>query len=142
MEFDPPADFSHYDGIAFEYRCHVEDDSTVVRPQPIEQGGWLYHIMSDWKATQAWTTRQFPFSDMDWASFSAADANGKLDLDKILSLRLLRADRGEDNTPGASGIHARSAGRLLLHRRRTPCLLHRLPGEEVDVHRAAHLLHP
>ncbi|MCE5216339.1 hypothetical protein LLH03_04815 [bacterium] len=87
-KFDPPADFSHYDGIAFEYRCHGDDDSTVVRPQLIEQGGSLYHIMSDWKATQAWTTRQFPFSDTEWASFSAADANGKLDLDKIVSLRL------------------------------------------------------
>jgi hypothetical protein len=88
VKFDPPADFSHYDGIAFEYRCHGDDGSTVVRPQLIEQGGSLYHIMSDWKATQAWTTRQFPFSDMEWASFSAADANGKLDLGRIVSLRL------------------------------------------------------
>lgn len=86
-KFDPARDFSHYDGIGFEYRCHGDDDSTTVRPQVVEEGGATYQG-EGWKAKKDWTRVQISFRDLVWGSYSAVDANQKLDLDKVTTLRI------------------------------------------------------
>ena len=85
--FDPPRDFSQWAGIAFEYRCHDNDGSTSVSMQVYEPNGSGY-LGSVGVAKKDWTPATCAFEDMTWGSYSPADPNGKLDLDKIATLMI------------------------------------------------------
>lgn len=86
VEFDPPRDFTEFDGIAFEYRCHGDDDEMTVRLQAIEAGGSSYLTGSGWKAKKGWTRAVAAFDELGWGSFSAPDPNHKLDTGQIAGL--------------------------------------------------------
>jgi hypothetical protein len=83
-----PRDFSNYQGISFEYRCHADDDKTLVRLQVIEPQGSHYFTMGGWKANKAWTRAACLFEDLAWGSYSPKDPNGRLDTRAIRSLMI------------------------------------------------------
>lgn len=88
VEFDPPVDWSDYDGIAFDYRCHGDDTRTTVRLQVIEQGGPHYLTAGGRPARGEWQQVASMFEDLTWGSFSPPDPNGRLDLDAIAGLMI------------------------------------------------------
>jgi hypothetical protein len=81
-----PTDFSAYDAIAFEYRCHADDDTTTVRLQLIEPQGSCYLTSTGWKARKDWTRATAALADLAWGSYSPKDPNSKLDLKAIRAL--------------------------------------------------------
>jgi hypothetical protein len=83
--FDGAQDWRDYQAIAFEYRFDTDDDSTTARIQVIETSGSSYLPGAE-PATKEWRRVVAPFSTMGWGSFSAADPDGKLDLDRIGSI--------------------------------------------------------
>ncbi len=88
VDFSPPADFSSYDGIRFEYRLPGDDKSTQVRLQVYERTGPAYLTRSGWNAEAKWTRAACLFKDLSWGSHSRKDPNGKLDLDAIGTLMI------------------------------------------------------
>ncbi|MBU0611669.1 MAG: hypothetical protein KKI08_27575, partial [Armatimonadetes bacterium] len=87
VEFDPPRDFSPWQGLAFDYRCHAAAPKTTVRLQVIEAGGSNY-LCGPMPSTAEWKTATLRFADLAWGSFSPPDADGKLDLDAIKGLMI------------------------------------------------------
>lgn len=87
VRFDPPRDLSAYDGVAFEYRCHGDDDKTMVRLQVDEADGPSY-LGDAGRAKKDWTTVQMCFADLTWGGYSKPDPNGKLDLDAIGTIKI------------------------------------------------------
>jgi len=85
VAFDPPHDFSRYQGIRFEYRCEAARAETTVRLQVVEEGG-AHYLCEPLPTTTEWRPVVLCFSDLDWGSFSRPDMNGRLDLDKISML--------------------------------------------------------
>jgi hypothetical protein len=83
-----PTDFSAYDGVAFEFRCHGDDEKTVVRLQAIEPQGSAYFTNTGWKARRDWTRAVCAFADLQWGSFSPKDPNGKLDTKAVGALMI------------------------------------------------------
>ena len=83
-----PTDFSAYQGIAFEYRCHGDDETTAVRLQLIEPQGSCYLTGTGWKAKKAWTRATAAFADLAWGSYSPKDPNGQLDLKAVRALMI------------------------------------------------------
>ncbi len=81
-----PTDFSAYHAIAFEYRCHADDEQMTVRVQLIEPNGSAYFTSTGWKAKKDWTRATAAFADLVWGSFSPKDPNGKLDVKAIRAL--------------------------------------------------------
>lgn len=88
VDFSPPADFSGYDGIRFEYRLPEDDRITKVRLQVFESSGAAYLTRSPWDARPEWTKAACFFKDLGWGSHSRPDANGKLDLKAIRTLMI------------------------------------------------------
>jgi len=94
-DFGRAMDFSAYDAVAFEFRCHADDPQTVVRLQLIEPNGAHYLTAVGWRATKAWTRAVAPFADMAWGSYSPKDRNGRLDPGAIRALLVgLNTPRG------------------------------------------------
>jgi hypothetical protein len=77
-----------YFGIAFEYRCDVDDQNTKVRLQLIEPNGSAYLCGSDFKATREWRRVVVPFSDLTHGDWSPPDANGRFDPDGVAQLMI------------------------------------------------------
>ncbi len=88
VAFDPPQDWSAYDGLQFEYRCHGDDGETLVRVQVVESGGSAYLTGAGWPAKGAWTRAASLFGDLGWGSHSQPDPNRKLDTDQIATLMI------------------------------------------------------
>jgi len=93
VPFDPPADFSQYDGISFDFRCAPEDKMSV-RLQVTESPASNY-LNEACQGSSEWRTVSCMFRNMGWGSFSPPDANGKLDTDAIRNL-LIGLNTGED----------------------------------------------
>lgn len=87
-DFGRPMDFSAYHGIAFEFRCHADDEATTVRLQLIEPNGACYLTTTGWKARKDWTRATAVFADLTWGSYSPKDPNGALDLKAVRALML------------------------------------------------------
>ncbi|HPD16260.1 MAG TPA: NEW3 domain-containing protein [Planctomycetota bacterium] len=87
-DFGRPMDFSAYQAISFEYRCHANDDATAVRLQLIEPNGACYLTATGWKARKDWTRATAAFADLAWGSYSPRDPNGALDLKAIRALMI------------------------------------------------------
>jgi hypothetical protein len=85
--FTPPADFSGWQGVEYEFRCHGDDGETAVRTQVVEASGASY-LDGGRKATKEWTTARLAFEDLGWGPFSTADPNGRLDLNAIGTLMI------------------------------------------------------
>lgn len=83
--FDQPQDYSKFQGIAFEYRCHPANDKTSARLQLIEAGGSSY-LTEPLPSSEEWTPVVVQFADLAWGSFSAADPDGKFDPQAIGAL--------------------------------------------------------
>ncbi|MFQ6096309.1 MAG: hypothetical protein ACE5O2_01185 [Armatimonadota bacterium] len=86
--FEPPVDFSRFDGIAFAYRCNIEDADTRVRLQLVESGGPAYLTAAGVEARHEWRRVVFPFDELVWGAFSAQDPNRRLDLGQISAIRI------------------------------------------------------
>ncbi|MBM4042903.1 MAG: hypothetical protein FJ290_30810, partial [Planctomycetes bacterium] len=87
-DFGRAMDFSAYQGIAFEYRCHADDEAMAVRLQLIEPNGSCYLTGTGWKAKKAWTRATAAFADLAWGSYSPKDPNGRLDLKAVRALMI------------------------------------------------------
>lgn len=85
VDFDPPADFSAYDGISFEYRCGPDPAKVTPRIQVTESPGSNY-LTDAFAGSGEWRKQAYLFRNMSWGSFSPPDPNGKLDTDAILHL--------------------------------------------------------
>jgi len=88
VDFSRPRNFSRYDGISFEYRCHADDEKTVVRLQVVEPRGTCYLTSAGWKAKKDWTGVACMFEDLSWGSYSPKDPNGTLDTKAIQALMI------------------------------------------------------
>ncbi len=82
VTFPRTQDWSKFQALAFEYRCDTEDPDTVVRVQPLENGGSAY-ISPAFPATKTWRRALVLWSDCSYGPWSPKDADGKLDLDDI-----------------------------------------------------------
>ncbi len=87
-DFGRAMDFSAYQGIAFEFRCHADDEATTVRLQLIEPNGACYLTATGWKARKDWTRATAAFADLAWGSYSPKDPNGALDLKAVRALMI------------------------------------------------------
>jgi len=87
-DFGRAMDFSAWQAISFEYRCHADDEATAVRLQLIEPGGACYLTPTGWKARKDWTRATAVFADLAWGSYSPRDPNGALDLRAIRALMI------------------------------------------------------
>ena len=82
VSFEPTADWSDYQGLAYEYRFDVEEESTTTRTQIAEEGGSAYMCGAQPSRTE-WTRVVALFGDLVWGTHSPADDNNKLDADRI-----------------------------------------------------------
>jgi len=87
-EFRRAMDFSAWDAVAFEYRCHGDDAQTTVRLQVVEPRGTCYLTASGWRARKSWTRVVAPFADLAWGSHSPRDPNGRLDTRAVRALMI------------------------------------------------------
>ncbi len=87
-EFGRAMDFSAWDAVAFEYRCHGDDAQTTVRLQVVEPRGTCYLTASGWRARKSWTRVVAPFADLAWGSYSPRDPNGRLDTRAVRALMI------------------------------------------------------
>lgn len=85
VRFSGVRDWRRYQAIAFEYRFDTDDDTTTARVQVIESGGPSY-LCNPHPATREWRRVVAAFSDLTWGSFSPADPNRKLDLDRVAAI--------------------------------------------------------
>ncbi|MCL5283661.1 MAG: hypothetical protein M1330_02980 [Armatimonadetes bacterium] len=76
--FNPPADFSHYEAIRFEYRTSVAGTETRVRLMIGKQNGSAYYTESGFPATTQWAWAAIPIRTLTWGSFSPSDPAGGL----------------------------------------------------------------
>lgn len=83
--FEQPQDYSKFQGIAFEYRCHPANAKTSARLQLIEAGGSSY-LTDPLPSSEEWTPVVVQFADLSWGSFSAVDPDGKFDPQAIGTL--------------------------------------------------------
>lgn len=95
VTFDPPADFSQYQGVSFEYRCNAAAGNSTVRLQLYEAGGAGY-LCAPLPSQTEWRTTAVRFAELEWGSFSPVDANGSFDPQAIKTLMI------GGNTPGDS----------------------------------------
>lgn len=86
--FDPPRDWSAYDGLEFHYRCHGDDGDTIVRVQVVESGGSSYLTGGGWPARAAWARAACLFGDLSWGSHSPPDPNARLDTNQVATLMI------------------------------------------------------
>ena len=84
--FEPPLDLSAYDGLRFDYRTSVAD-SGPVRVMVVEPEGSTYMTGNGLPGSTAWRTATVLFDTLIHLGLSAADANGRLDTDRIATLR-------------------------------------------------------
>lgn len=77
-----------WEGIVMEVSADTDDPSTLFRLQLAEQGGAVYFTDVGWPVTRAWRTIAVPFGEMVHAHFAPPDANGKLDLDQVDTLKI------------------------------------------------------
>jgi hypothetical protein len=94
-EFAEVQDWREYHAIAFEYRFDTDDKATSARVQVIESGGSSY-LAGGHPATKAWQRAVILLAEMGWGTFSAADPDGKLDLDGIGSILIGCNTQGVD----------------------------------------------
>lgn len=87
-DFGRPMDFSAYQAVSFDYRCHADDEATVVRLQLIEPNGACYLTTTGWNARKEWTRATAAFADLAWGSYSPKDPNGTLDLKTVRALMI------------------------------------------------------
>ena len=84
--FDPPLNFSDFDGIAFEFTSNVAETKSTVGISLWEPDRVVYHA-----ATLAVGDKRrvvFLFRDLSWRPWASKDPNGRLDLDKISSVQI------------------------------------------------------
>jgi hypothetical protein len=85
-DFDPPLDFSDFDGIAFEFTSNVAETKSTVGISLWEPDRVVYHA-----ATLAVGDKRrvvFLFRDFAWAPWATKDPNRRLDLDKISRIQI------------------------------------------------------
>lgn len=87
VEFAQPRDLSAFDGITFEYRCSVDDPQTILRMQLIEPDE-AHYLADAGRAVTAWTRATCLFQNFHWGSYSPADRNQRLDLDRLAGLMI------------------------------------------------------
>lgn len=87
VKYPTPQDFSAYQGIAFEYRCHDNDDETMVRMQLWKPNGSAY-IGPGWPARRNWTPAVLSFEDLSWGNWSPADPEAKFDPAHVAGLMI------------------------------------------------------
>lgn len=83
--FPQPADFSAYDGIAFNLKTNLDDPGTSISLMLVETNG--AHYMGSAKTTTIKNRIVLLFKDMTPLSFMFVDPNNKLDLDKIAGVK-------------------------------------------------------
>ncbi len=76
-----------YQAIAYEFRFDSDDDTTNARVQVLEAGGPAY-AAGPTDASKEWQRVVAPFSELTWGSYSPADENRRLDLDRIDGLMI------------------------------------------------------
>ncbi len=76
--FNPPADFSRYEAIRFEYRTSVTDPATQVRLMIGKPNGSTYYTEGGFPATKQWVWTAIPIRSLTWGSFSPSDPAGGL----------------------------------------------------------------
>lgn len=85
LMFDHNANFSGYDGIAFNLKTNLDDSGTNIGLMLVEDNG--AHYMGSAKAVTTRNRVGFLFKDITPLSFMFVDPNGKLDLDKIAGVK-------------------------------------------------------
>ena len=88
VAFTTPRDWRHFDAIELETRLDPVERGTVARLMVTEPSDAAYFTASGFTSGTAWTRAIIPFSSLAPGGFAPADANGRLDLDQIKSLRL------------------------------------------------------
>ncbi|MGC8667805.1 MAG: hypothetical protein ACP5VE_06825 [Chthonomonadales bacterium] len=88
VDFDPPSDWTRAQGLEVDFSTSVDDPDTRVRVMLVEPGGATWFTRSGIPAAtreQHWIV---PFSDLEPLGIGPADANGRLDLDRVSALRV------------------------------------------------------
>lgn len=86
-KFDPPRDFSEWQGLEYEYRCPEGSLDAAVRTQVVEVGGASY-LDGGQNVKREWTRVRLAFDELGWGPFSAADLNGRFDTQAIGTLMI------------------------------------------------------
>lgn len=92
LEFSEPLDLSGYDGIAFDLGGDAPTPNSWMRILLKEKGGSIY--MGGTQDVENPHRVVLLFKDMKWMGFSPTDANGSLDLSRIIGVQI------GVNTPG------------------------------------------
>ncbi len=92
LEFSEPLDLSGYDGIAFDMEGDAPTPNSWMRILLKEKGGSIY--MGGTQDVESPHRVVLLFKDMKWMGFSPTDANGSLDLSRIIGVQI------GVNTPG------------------------------------------
>jgi len=108
--FEPPANFADYDAISFEVKTSTYDDGTRIRCIVGEPNGTRYYAASGVPARPDWQPVVLLFRDLQWGAFSQPDDNGRLDLERIVSLEL-----GSNTTRDDITLQFRHLRLLKLH---------------------------
>ncbi len=98
VSFAPPAEWSAYDAVEAEVAADRDDSESDLRFQVSEPGGTAYYTETGYPARTKWQRVVIPFSALGYGSFSPADPNGKLDLDKVEQFRFGVNTRATDIT--------------------------------------------
>lgn len=100
----PEADLEGYGALQFTYRAALPDGIEGLLVMLIEEGGAQYYAEPAPPPSLDWTTLSIPFEQFTLGGWTA-DANGKLDLDRVGSIAI--AVHGTAAGGGGSGvIHA------------------------------------
>lgn len=86
--FDPPADWSRAQGLELTYSTNVDDADTRIRVMLVEPGGATWFTQQGFLAATRTQRVIIPFADLEPLGIGPADANGRLDLNKIAAIRV------------------------------------------------------
>jgi len=86
LKFSPFLDLSAWQGVAFEYRCDLEDTGTQVRVQIVEPSGSAYISEPDLRAGLQWRRVVIPFTAFQHGRWSPEDSNHRFDTQQIAQL--------------------------------------------------------
>ena len=105
--FDPPADWSAYEGLSLWLQCH-DDPPPSITPVLFEAGGasyWWRGMMLEPRKQGQWQLVELPFRKWTWSWEAKKDENGKLDLGQIRQLRFeIRAFEDRPLILGMDGL--------------------------------------
>ena len=85
VSFTPEMDLSEYDGVRFEYRTDTTEPGPV-RMFLFEPTGAGYISDTSLPGSTEWQTATVLFSQLGYVPATPADANGKLDLNRVAGL--------------------------------------------------------